>query len=127
MTVEDCASISRAVSVVLDVADVISSSYTLEVSSPGIDRPLVTLRDFQRFAGNVARVDLHHAIDGRRRFTGRVLGVTGETVHLETDMMKVSMRFENIRQAKLILNDALLKTPLPAENPPQTITSLARD
>ena len=74
MTVEDCAEISRAVSALLDVADPIAGAYMLEVSSPGIDRPLVRPEDYDRFAGFEARIDLSSPLDGRKRFRGRVLG-----------------------------------------------------
>ncbi len=75
VNVDDCALASRLVSTVLDVEDPVSGSYVLEVSSPGIDRPLTRLRDFERFAGFEARVELRVPVDGRRRFRGRLLGV----------------------------------------------------
>ena len=77
MTVDDCAAISHTVSAILDVEDPISGTYTLEVSSPGIDRPLVRRRDFERFAGFEAKIETHGAIDGRRRFRGRLAGMDG--------------------------------------------------
>lgn len=77
MTVDDCAAISHTVSAILDVEDPISGTYTLEVSSPGIDRPLVRRRDFERFSGFEAKIETHGAIDGRRRFRGRLAGWTG--------------------------------------------------
>src|SRR5262249_21777314 len=84
MTVDDCAEISRTVSALLDVEDPIRSAYVLEVSSPGIDRPLVRLSDFQRFTGQDAHLETRDVRDGRRRFTGRLIGVTGSTVRLAT-------------------------------------------
>ncbi len=74
MSVEDCAEISRSISALLDVADPIAGTYTLEVSSPGIDRPLVRPEDYDRFAGFAARIELHEPLDGRKRFHGRLLG-----------------------------------------------------
>ena len=74
MTVDDCAEISRSVSALLDVADPIADAYMLEVSSPGIDRPLVRPEDYDRFAGFEARIELREPVDGRKRFRGRLLG-----------------------------------------------------
>src|ERR1700691_3688074 len=82
MSVEDCAEISRSVSALLDVADPIASAYTLEVSSPGIDRPLVRAEDYDRFAGFEAQVELAQPQDGKKRFRGRVLGRAGDEVRL---------------------------------------------
>src|SRR3546814_4228364 len=75
MTVEDCAAISRAVSALLDVEDPIRGAYVLEVSSPGIDRPLTRARDYERFAGYEAKVELRRTMDGRRRYRGRLMGL----------------------------------------------------
>src|SRR5437660_12843625 len=85
MTVEDCEAVSRALSPVLDVADPIDRAYRLEVSSPGMDRPLVRRSDFERFAGHRLKVEMAVAIDGRRRFHGLLLGVEGEAVRLHRD------------------------------------------
>lgn len=105
MTVDDCARASRAVSAVLDVADPIRSSYALEVSSPGIDRPLTRLSDFSRFAGREARVESRRLIDGRRRFRGRLAGVDGETVRIEAGGDAYAVPFGDISAAKLVLGD----------------------
>src|SRR5262245_49006354 len=83
MTVEDCAAISRAVSAVLDVADPIEGAYSLEVSSPGIDRPLVRPGDFERFSGFEAKVECEPAVQGRKRFKGLLRGLEGDDVVLE--------------------------------------------
>jgi ribosome maturation factor RimP len=91
MTVEDCADISRTVSALLDVADPIATAYTLEVSSPGIDRPLVRREDFARFAGFEAKVELTAPVDGRRRFRGKLLGVEGDEVRLLVDAAPVAL------------------------------------
>lgn len=108
MLVDDCAEVSRAVSAVLDVEDPISGAYTLEISSPGLDRPLVRLTDFDRFAGLDARVEMNHPIEGRRRFTGQVLGTAGEQVRLRMDGAEVRLPHADIQRAKLLLTDELL-------------------
>ncbi len=108
MTVEDCAEISRTASAILDVEDAIAGAYTLEVSSPGIDRPLIRQRDYERYAGFEARVETRVMVDGRRRFRGTLRGVVGEKVRLETEAGLVELPFDNILRAKLVLNDALL-------------------
>jgi ribosome maturation factor RimP len=108
MTVDDCATLSRAVSAILDVEDPIAGAYTLEVSSPGIDRPLVRLADFERFAGLDARVELGRLIDGRRRFQGRLAGTDGSTVRLAVDGATIGIPFADIVRAKLVLTDELL-------------------
>ncbi len=109
MTVDDCADISRAVSAILDVEDPIPDGYTLEVSSPGLDRPLVKPADFERFAGYEVKVELEAPLDGRRRFKGRLLGAEGETVRMEVDESEVALPFASIRKAKLVLTDELLR------------------
>ncbi len=108
MAVDDCAAASAALSALLDVEDPIEESYLLEVSSPGIDRPLVRARDFERYAGFDARVHTHQPINGRRRFRGRLLGATGGCVRLTCDNVDVAIRLEDIADAKLILTDELI-------------------
>jgi ribosome maturation factor RimP len=108
MTVEDCADISRTVSALLDVTDPIAGAYTLEVSSPGIDRPLVRREDFDRFAGFEAKVELNAPLEGRRRFRGKLLGVEGESVRLLVDAAPVALPLAGIARAKLVLTDELL-------------------
>jgi ribosome maturation factor RimP len=108
MTVEDCADISRTVSALLDVADPIATAYTLEVSSPGIDRPLVRREDFARFAGFEAKVELTAPVDGRRRFRGTLLGVEGDEVRLLVDAAPVALPLATVVRAKLVLTDELL-------------------
>lgn len=109
MLVEDCAGVSRAVSAVLDVADPISGAYTLEVSSPGIDRPLVRLADFERFAGLEARVELGRPIDGRKRLQGRLLGTSGEQVRIAVAGTDWMVPFADVVRAKLVLTEELLR------------------
>ncbi len=108
MLVDDCAALSRAVSALLDVEDPIAGTYTLEVSSPGIDRPLVRLADYDRFVGREARIETDLAVDGRRRFQGRLLGTEGDVVRLRMDEIEVRLPFAGIRKAKLVLTDDLL-------------------
>lgn len=108
MTVEDCAEISRAISAVLEVEDPIDDTYSLEVSSPGIDRPLVQLKDFERFAGFDVRVEMKAPHDGRRRFKGRLHGVAETNVIVEEDGKQFELPFASIQRAKLILTDELI-------------------
>ena len=114
MTAEDCADISHAVSALLDVEDPIDGPFVLEVSSPGIDRPLVRAADFDRFAGFEARIELHGMIDGRRRFQGRLQGMVGDGVRLEAGSGSIDIPIDAIRNAKLVLTDALLAAGLAA-------------
>ncbi len=114
MTVEDCEAVSRALSPVLDVADPIERAYRLEVSSPGLDRPLVRRSDFERFAGHQVKIELATAIDGRRRFRGLLLGVDGDRARLRGDdaasgeATEVSLPIEDMAEARLVLTDALI-------------------
>jgi ribosome maturation factor RimP len=100
--IEDCEAVSREVSAQLDVEDPISSQYTLEVSSPGIDRPLFTPAQFQRYAGEQAKVALKLPQDGRRRFQGRILRAEGDTVVLDVDGAEFAFAAANIDKARLI-------------------------
>lgn len=108
MTVDDCADISRAVSVILDVEDPIKEAYQLEVSSPGIDRPLIKPADFERFSGFEARVETDRLIGGQRKFKGRLLGLEDGAVRLALPEGEQSIPFSSIRKAKLVLTDDLL-------------------
>ncbi len=110
MTVEDCATLSRSLSALLDVADPIASSYLLEVSSPGIDRPLVRREDYLRFAGHEAKIELSAPRDGRRRFKGRLAGLDGDDVKLEADGESVRLPLSSIARAKLVLTDELISS-----------------
>lgn len=106
--IEDCAKISRAVSAVLDVEDPIADEYTLEVSSPGIDRPLTRLKDFERARGHEARIETVEMIDGRKRFKGMLEGVEEGEVLLAIPEGTVGFAFDMIADAKLVLTDALI-------------------
>ena len=108
MTVDDCATVSRAISAVLDVEDPITDAYTLEVSSPGIDRPLVRIGDFERFKGLEAKVEVHRPLDGRRRFKGLLMGVEGETVRILVNGREMDLPYPDIHRAKLLLTDELI-------------------
>ncbi len=110
MAVEDCSAISRAISAVLDVEDPIPGAYNLEVSSPGIDRPLTRTKDFTTWAGFDARVETDSLVDGRKRFTGRLLGLdeAGETVRLAADEGEHLIPLARVSRAKLILTDELI-------------------
>ena len=113
MGVDDCETISRDVSPALDVADPISREYHLEVSSPGIDRPLTRPKDFERWAGHEAKIEMEMAVDGRKRFRGVLLGVQGETTGLKLvdtpESGEVWLPLGDIGEAKLVLTDALIK------------------
>ena len=111
MTVEDCARLSRAVSEILDAADPIDGDYLLEVSSPGIDRPLNRLKDFAAFEGFEARLELDRLADNRKRFKGELAGVEDQNVALnvEGEADTVLIPFAWITDAKLVMNDKLLQ------------------
>jgi len=111
VAMDDCVAASRTVSALLDAADPIAGEYRLEVSSPGLDRPLTRAADFARYAGHEARVEMREAIDGQRRFRGRLDGFDGSVVTLTTETGTVSLPFAGIVRAKLILTDALLAQP----------------
>ncbi len=113
MTVDDCADISRAVSAVLDVEDPIGDAYMLEVSSPGIDRPLTRREDFVRFAGFEAKIETTTPLDGRKRFRGVLLGLNEENaVVLREEETDIGIPFDAVRKAKLLLTDALIEATL---------------
>src|SRR5712671_4365047 len=108
MTVDDCAQISHSVSALLDVADPIAGAYTLEISSPGIDRPLVRAEDYDRFSGFEARIELAQLVDGRKRLRGRLLGTAGAVVRLATEAGEIRVPLEAVARAKLVLTDDLI-------------------
>ena len=102
VTVDDCEVVSRQVSATLDVHDPIQGRYTLEVSSPGIDRPLYTPAHFARFIGQAAKVEVNLPINGRRRFSGPIRGVENGTISLEQDGVVVAIAHGNVQKAKLV-------------------------
>ena len=114
MQIEDCEAISRALSPVLDIADPIDRAYRLEISSPGIDRPLVRRSDFERYAGHLVKIEMAVAHQGRKRFRGTLNGVEGEAIRLHRDDTKadedldVVLVMEDIAEARLVLTDELI-------------------
>ena len=111
MRVDDCASLSRAISALLDVEDPIAGSYLLEVSSPGIDRPLTRLADFERFEGHEAKLETVRPIGRRKRFRGRLMGIDGDCVRVELNDGSeevADIPFAELAEAKLVLTDALI-------------------
>ncbi|PKP75794.1 MAG: ribosome maturation factor RimP [Alphaproteobacteria bacterium HGW-Alphaproteobacteria-6] len=106
--VDDCGRISVAVSAVLDVEDPIIEAYTLEVSSPGIDRPLTRLKDFANWEGHEARIETDELIDGRRRFKGVLRGTEADEVLIEIEEGTIGLKFDWLSDAKLVLTDELI-------------------
>ncbi|MDB5454138.1 MAG: hypothetical protein JWO33_2716 [Caulobacteraceae bacterium] len=111
MNVEDCARLSRAISEIMDAADPVAGEYTLEVSSPGVDRPLTRLKDFVTFEGHEAKIELDRMAEGRKRFKGELAGVEGDAVaiDLEGEEHTALVPFAWITDAKLVLTDQLMK------------------
>jgi ribosome maturation factor RimP len=117
MAIEDCEAASRALSPVLDVADPIEGAYQLEISSPGIDRPLVRHSDFDRYADHIAQVEMTVPVDGRRRFRGLLVGTEGDSVRLRRgdaapDGADDLLRIDEMMEAKLVLTDTLISEAL---------------
>ncbi len=108
MHVDECAALSHAISAVLDVEDPIEREYALEVSSPGIDRPLTRPQDFERWAGWEARLETDDLIDGRKRFNGQLRGVENDEILIDIDKGTIGLKFEWLAEAKLVLTDELI-------------------
>ena len=112
LSIEQCTRLSRSISAMLDEVDPIEGEYSLEVSSPGIDRPLTRRRDYETYAGHDARLDLKFPLDGRKRLRGTLKGLRGEDVVLEADLGKgpgeIAIPFMSIGEAKLVLTDELI-------------------
>ena len=109
ITLEECTKISREISPLLEVEDPISGAYRLEVSSPGIDRPLIKIEDYTRFHDLEAKLELRELIDGQKKFRGFIRGVENEVIQLETDQGIVDLPFNAVYKAKLVMTDHLLK------------------
>ena len=107
--VDACGQISTAISAVMDVEDPILDAYTLEVSSPGIDRPLTRLKDFEQWKGFEAKIETEELIDGRRRFKGELAGVEGDEVLITITEGTIGLKFEWLSDAKLVLTDELIR------------------
>jgi ribosome maturation factor RimP len=114
LAIEDCEAASRALSPVLDANDPIEGAYRLEISSPGIDRPLVRRSDFDRYAGHAARIEMNVPVDGRRRFRGDLLGTDGDNVRFRSsdaaddEAAEMLLPIDDIMEARLALTDALI-------------------
>lgn len=109
-TVEDCEAVSSRVSAILDVEDTVKDAYRLEVSSPGIDRPLTRLKDFERWKGFDTKLETNESIDGRRRFRGKIVAVNDNILEFELgdENKRFNIPFENVSEAKLMLSDELV-------------------
>lgn len=112
MGIEDCQALSRAVAPVLDAHDPIKDEYNLEVSSPGIDRPLVRVEDFARFIGHEAKIETVAMIDNRRRFRGVIMAAEGDAITIDSPDFNATIAFSNIREARLVLTDRLIEEDL---------------
>jgi ribosome maturation factor RimP len=122
LTIDDCAELSRSISDILDPLeeagrDPIEGAYRLEVSSPGIDRPLTRARDYADWAGHEARIKFVEPVDSAKQVTGDIVGIDGETISIETTKGRREVAFANIQSAKLVLTDKLINAtaPLSAE------------
>jgi len=115
--VEDCALISRNISALIDVEDPIEGTYALEVGSPGIDRPLTRLKDFEVWAGHDAKLETAELIDGRKRFRGLLAGIEEDEVLIEIDEGTIGLKFDWLVDAKLVMTDALIAEALRRQGP----------
>lgn len=125
--VDDCAQISTAISVVLDVEDPVQDAFTLEVSSPGIDRPLTRLKDFDAFEGYEAKLETVELIDGQRRFKGQLAGIEKDDVLINIDQGTVGLKFDWLTDAKLVLTDDLIKGMLRQRKAAETLNETKFD
>ena len=110
MPLDDCSRLSQAVSAVLDVEGILDGAYYLEVSSPGIDRPLTRLKDFDRYKGFETRIETEEGVGGQKKFKGTLKGTQGDNVTVETEKGDVAIPFHDISKAKLVLTDDLIKS-----------------
>lgn len=117
ITIDECGKLSQAISAVLDVENTMEdSAYYLEVGSPGIDRPLTRLKDFDRYAGQEAKIEIEPAIDGRKRFRGTLKGLKGEQVLLATEEGEKSIPFSSIERAKLVVPEQVIQPKQPKKS-----------
>lgn len=112
MGIDDCSRLSRALSPVFDLEDPIQGEYDLEISSPGIDRPLMRVEDFERFQGHEAKVETAAMVDGRRRFKGAIARVEGDVIVLVTEQGEAKLPFAALSDARLVLTDKLIEEDL---------------
>lgn len=112
MDVEGCATLSHALLDFIEAEDPIEGDYEIEVSSPGIDRPLTRLMDFARWSGHEAKIELHTPVDGRKRFRGVLLGLDGQDVAIRADGADIKFPFRSVANAKLVLTDKLINEDL---------------
>ncbi len=132
MTVEDCEIVSRALSPVLDMADPIDRAYRLEISSPGLDRPLVRKSDFDRFVGHLVKIEMEIPVNGRKRFRGEIAGLDGDAARIRRDdasegeAAEVLLPIEEMSEAKLVLTDDLVAQALRREKAAKRETREAR-
>lgn len=108
MTVEGCAKISREISPILDVEDPIDAEYVLEVSSPGLDRPLTRLKDFVNYAGYEVKVEMTRTIENRKRYRGKLLGTEEELILMDVEGELYKLNFSDVQKAKLVMTDELM-------------------
>jgi ribosome maturation factor RimP len=133
MTIDDCELVSRALSPVLDVADPIERAYRLEISSPGLDRPLVRRSDFERHAGNAVKIEMAVAIDGRRRFRGTLIGVDADKARVRRadaapgEEPDVLLPIEEMAEAKLVLTNELVAQSLKRGKEAERAAAAAQD
>ena len=124
MDVEGCAALSHALLDFIEAEDPIEGEYEIEVSSPGIDRPLTRLMDFARWSGHEAKIELHTPVDGRKRFRATVLGLDGQDVRIRDTSIgndEIKFPFRNVANAKLVLTDKLINQDLNARKQAQTL------
>jgi ribosome maturation factor RimP len=108
LTIDDCSIISKEISVIVEINDPIGENYSLEVSSPGIDRPLLRFKDFEKYAGFHARVDMNIALEGRKKFKGKLTGIEGNNIRIKVKEETYLLPFNKIEKAKLTLTQELL-------------------
>lgn len=109
LNIDECAKLSREISTILDVEDPIQGHYSLEVGSPGIDRPLRSPEDYEHYKGMEAKIEIDPPVEGQKRFRGFIIGMEKDDVVLKTDQGEVAFPFQSVHKAKLVLTDDLIK------------------